>query len=85
MKSTLSFFFPSSKGNIKILVGQCYRPNHSIKKINHFQSLKGYATWVVAVSKNINLSYKEVEEATQRAIALVATGVANSTVVQEVA
>ena len=85
MKASLSFFFPSSKGNIKVLVGQCYRPNKMIQKINHFRLPAGYATWVVAVGKNINLSQKEAEEATQRAIDLVATGVANSTAVQEVA
>ena len=85
MKQLLSFYFLSKLGRVQIIIGQCYRPNSSLKKINHFQSANGYSRWIVAVAKDVKLSYVEIEIATQKAMALVATGVANSTVVQEVA
>ena len=87
MQTVKTFFFPTSKGNIKIFIGQCFRPNanSTIKKINHFQSTNGYIRWIVAVAKDVKLSYAETEEATRTAMALVATGVANADVVEEVA
>ena len=85
MKQTFQFPLQTSNGIVNIVVGQAFGPNNSLTKINHFFSSSKYITWVVAVAKSVHLSYTDIEEATRRAMALVATGAADSAVVQEVA
>ena len=56
----LRFPLPTANGTIIVQLGQCFRPNAITKKIFSFQSTRGYATWVLAVDRAVELSFREL-------------------------
>jgi hypothetical protein len=59
----LRFPLLTKSGTVMVQLGQCFRPNFITKKIFSFQSASGYGTWVLAVDRDIDVSFRELRVA----------------------
>ena len=63
LKVFLSFPVDTKNGTVMVQLGQCFRPNFLTRKIFSFQSASGYGTWVLAVDRAVEVSFRELREA----------------------
>ena len=61
----------TKEGLVMVQLGQCFRTNDFTKKIFHFTTGQGYITWVMAVSRDVNLEFRELREAFDKALEFV--------------